>query len=348
MERNFSVKVNRTLSDKCYLLIGVPQGSILGPLLFILYTKELEVIAKRHGFSIHLYADDTQLYISFNPLSEKIDIEESIKACLNDIKQWMTLNFLKLNEDKTEMLIITPTSLSKKCFDTLVFGNETINAAHSARSLGVYFDDKLNMSHHVKEITQSCYMTLRNLWRIASKLHFHLKIQLVQSLILSRLDYCNAVLYGLPNYDLDQLQKVQNAAVRFIFGGKIKRFGHISPYLVQLHFLPIRFRLMFKVALLCFKCLNNIAPRYLCELINPKQQSYTNLRIDEDVFLLNNLPRPQFVKSQKAFCYSGPQVWNELPYIVRSSENLEVFKKKLKTHYFKMAFPDHTCNEDCI
>ena len=125
-ERLFYVKINNSKSDKCFLRIGVPQSSILGPILFILYTKNLEIIARRYGFEIHLYADDTQLYIEFDPVTQSKWIEQNIKACLNEIQAWMISNFLKLNEDKTETVIIHPKS-RQSASDSIISPSGTTN-----------------------------------------------------------------------------------------------------------------------------------------------------------------------------------------------------------------------------
>ena len=117
--------------------------------------------------------------------------------------------------------------------------------------LGVIFDDRLNLEKHINRVVSTCYANLRNLGRIASKLIKPLKVQLVHSLILSHIDYCNALFYNLPEYLLHKLTKVLYSAVRFIFGlrGSALRM-HMLPYLKSLHFLPVKFRIEFKIALL--------------------------------------------------------------------------------------------------
>ena len=95
---------------------------------------------------------------------------------------------------------------------------------------------------------------------------------------------------------------------------------------------------MFKIALLCFKCLNNTAPKYLCELISPKADSQMNLRIDYDYFLLEVPSKPQFSKTENAFIFSAPKIWNVLPYNIRSLSVIDTFKYRLKAHYFTEVF----------
>ena len=191
--RSFKVCVNRISSTECQLVIGVPQGSILGPLLFILYTKELELIVTRYGFSIHLYANDTQVYFSFDVHSSDPDLSK-VKACFQEIKSWMANNYLKLNEDKTEFVDIGPYISPIKDLD---LGDTLVHPTEKAKNLGFVFDHRLNLSNQVNAVSQVCYLNQRNLARIASKLSQDLKIQLVHSNILCFLDYCNAVYYGL-------------------------------------------------------------------------------------------------------------------------------------------------------
>lgn len=335
--RTFSVRVNSATSSSCILEIGVPQGSILGPLLFILYTKDLEKIVSKYGFSIHLYADDTQVYFSFDVNNANPDLS-ALKRCFQDIKQWMADNYLKLNEDKTEAMDI---GYYVSTVESIDLGDSSIKPIAKAKNLGFLFDHRLNLSDQVSTVSQACYLNQRNLSKIGSKLTHELKIQLVHSNILCFLDYCNAAYCGLHSNDLKRLQRIQNNAVRFIFGlyGTRKKQS-IAPYLKQLHFLPVRFRITFKVALLVFKCLNNMAPTYLNNLISLRKCHQQSSRLDDDFFLLEVPPKPILSRTEAAFTYSAPRIWNSLPYNIRSSSELSAFKSELKTYLFREAFDD--------
>ena len=191
--RSFSVKVKDSCSPETVLEVGVPQGSILGPLLFILYTKDLEHIASKYNCKIHLYADDTQLYFTFESGDES-NLEITLARCMADIKSWMVVNFLQLNPSKTEVIIISskhdqsssPTELKISNLHNAHVVNQTV------KSLGFYLDSSLSMSDQITSVVQACNIQIRNLWFIASKLTYDLKIQLVHALVLSRLDYQGA------------------------------------------------------------------------------------------------------------------------------------------------------------
>ena len=164
---------------------------------------------------------------------------------------------------------------------------------------------------------------------------------MVHSNILCFIDYCNSVYCRLTEKNLHKLQKIQNNAVRFIFGLYGKKLKEpISPYLKKLHFLPVKFRIKFKVALSVFKCINNLGPEYLKNLIQLRDIKRRSSRLDDDFYILKMPPRCNFSRSEAAFSHQGPLIWNELPFSIRSLTSLPDFKSQLKTHYFNIAFKD--------
>ena len=334
-DRRFKVKVKNSSSSGCTLEIGVPQGSILGPLLFILYTRDLEPIVTKYGFTIHFYADDTQVYFSFDVHSSNPDLT-LIKQCFSEIKQWMAMNYLKLNDGKTEFLDI---GYYVSPIASLDLGEVSIEPVDKAKNLGFIFDHRMNLNDQINAVSQICFLNLRNLKRIASRLSYDLRVQLVHSNILSFIDYCNSVYGGLTEKYLFKLQKLQNNAVRFIFGlyGK-RKYESIMPLLKKLHFLPVKYRIQFKVAMLVFKCLNNMAPEYLAAFISTRDIKRRSSRLDDDFYLLEVQKPPRFTRTEAAFSYYGPSIWNGLPYSLRCLTDIEQFKQKLKSYYFNIAF----------
>ena len=336
--RSFIVRVNDTFSNSSPLEIGVPQGSILGPLLFILYTKGLQSLAEKYNFSIHLYADDTQIYFKFDRRTSSEQISR-LKQFFVDIKNWMNINFLKMNDTKTEVMeLYSPYTSILPLFD-IDFNNCNVELSESAKNLGFSFDNSLHLNTQIKNVLKLTNLNLRNISRIGSKLCKSLKIQLVHGSIHSILDFCNGTYFGLSKFQLKKLQSVQNSAVRFIYCHKGKeRFQSIKPFLKELHFLPVEYRIHFKIALLTFKCINNVAPQYLKDMIQMKTCSKKSLRVDSDFFLLHQPPEPRCFHSRGAFSYSAPKVWNLLPYALRTMTSVEAFKCALKTHLFRRAF----------
>ena len=192
------------------------------------------------------------------------------------------------------------------------------------------------MDDQVNAVSRMCYLNLRNLIKIGSHLSRELKIQLVHSNILSCIDYCNSVYGSLSESNLQKLQKIQNNAVRFVFGiyGK-KRWQSVTPYLKELHFLPVRFRIKYKIALLVFKCINNLAPKYLLDLLSLRDAKRHRV---PDFYFLKVPKTPQFSRTAGAFSHSGPRIWNTLPFSIRCISETSEFKTSLKTHLFKIAY----------
>ena len=228
-----------TLSKPFDLKCGVPQGSCLGPLLFTIYMAKLLQILKHHLPSVHTYAEDTQLYLSFKPSDSSSEVEavSAMQTCISDVRAWMREDQLMLNDNKTEFLIIgTRQQLSKVSIQTIKIGQTEVSPVASARNLGIWFDTHLDMETQITKTCSSAFYYLYNIRHIRKYLSRESTEKLVHALISSRLDYCNSLLYGIPEYQTMKLQLVVNASARLIY--RVHKFCHITPLLAELHWLP--------------------------------------------------------------------------------------------------------------
>ncbi len=175
--------------------------------------SSLDSVIQKHGFSYHCYADDTQLYLSFHP--DDLTIAARISACPADISCWMKDCHLQFNLAKTELLVV---SANPSFHHNITFqlGSSTITPSKTAKNLGVVIDAKLNFSDHITKTARSCRFALYNI-KIRPFLSEHAIQLLVQACFLSRLDYCNDLLAGLPASSIKPLQLIQNVAARLIF-----------------------------------------------------------------------------------------------------------------------------------
>ncbi|XP_071761460.2 uncharacterized protein LOC139916471 [Centroberyx gerrardi] len=308
---------------------GVPQGSVLGPILFTLYMLPLGRVISRHGMSFHCYADDTQLYIKTAPSPSAA--MSCLSTCLEEIKAWMSRNFLQLNSSKTEALLVGTQSSP---IPHLTFDNQDIPLSSSVTNLGVRFDPHLTFHDHIKHLCKTSFYHLKNISKLRPTLTLSDAEKLVHAFISSRLDYCNALFTGIPGRSIQKLQYIQNSAARILM--RVRKHEHITPTLLSLHWLPVSFRVDYKVLLLTYKCINRHAPPYLQELITP-QTSTRTLRSTNSLLL--RAPSTKLrTMGDRAFCSAAPRLWNSLPNHLRAAQTLDSFKTGLKTFLFRKAF----------
>ena len=194
-----------------------------------------------------------------------VECKTTIEQCVRDIDNWMVINKLKLNQDKTEVVLISSRYRLKPPLDSLQIGNVTVVPSSSARNLGVIFDKCFNFEEHIKSICKSSHYHIRNIAKIRKYIDEESAKIVVHAFVTAKLDSCNSLLYGLPQHLISRLQSIQNTAARVVT--RTRKFDHITPVLKQLHWLPVRYRIVFKILLLVYKALNGTAPSYISELL---------------------------------------------------------------------------------
>jgi hypothetical protein len=199
---------------------------------------------------------------------------------LTEVRAWLVSQKLKFNDLKTEFLIIgTRQQLKKIEINSVRAGDVNIKPAESVRDLGAWFDKNMSMDVHVGKVCSKAFRGLYNIRQIRKFLSQEATKTLVHAFIMSHLDYCNSLLFGIPQYQYQCLQRVLNAAARMICF--TPRIAHITPVVMHLHWLPITFRVDFKIALLVYKALNGMAPQYIADLLSSKPEGNHHLRSDD-------------------------------------------------------------------
>ena len=312
---------------------GVPQGSVLGAPLYTFYTGPLSDVINSHNVDHLIYADDTQVYLTFSP-SERNAAIQKLENCVSDIKLWTTTNKLKLNDSKTEIIHITSKFRNSTPLPPIRIGDSLVQPVTSARNLGVTFDCHLNLKTHIRNICRSAWFGIHTIGKLRKYLDDKSTEKLAHAFVTSRLDFCNGILHNLPLSDLKKLQHIQNAAARIITRCSVG--DNITPVLHKLHWLPIQSRTTFKVLLTMYKISNGDAPEYLSDLVEP----YTPSRsLRSSSLNLYSIPRIHSkTYGEREFSWMGPSLWNALPDALRKSPTIDSFKRNLKTHLFNSAF----------
>ena len=339
--RSQRVRYDGLVSDISVLVCGVPQGSVLGPMLFTLYIADVFKIAEQHGFSMHGYADDMQLYDSCLP-GDIASLERRIILCVEEIHAWMKSNRLRLNAGKTG-LIWLGSAKRLVCTDTstLTVSGCSIIPADSVRNLGVILDSSLNFEKQVAKVVSNTYYHLRQIRKVRRSLSRDSCHALVRAAVISRLDYCNGLLGGATEHTNRQLNAVLRAAARLIL--KLPKTSSITDAMrLHLHWLHFPARVNFKLSTLAFKAQHGMAPPYLVDLCIPVSSLQRRHELRSNYTGLLVVPRCNTSTiGPRAFAVSAPTAWNNIPPELRCANiAFNSFRKCLKTHYFNTDLAD--------
>ena len=234
-DRTQRLQVETTTSDHVPLKCGVPQGPVLGPVIFTLYTAPIQRIIRKHEVKHHKYADDIQLHVEYDPAvpGAREKAIRRLEACIKEIRIWMSIRMLKLNDDKTEMVIFcSKHHLGQYGHCTINIGDSAIIPVSHVRNLGVQMDDHLSMISQVTAICAACNFQLYRLSSVRRYLTVDATKNAVQALITSRLYYCNSLLLNPPTSQIARLQRIQNKAARLVTLTSMRE--HITPLLKEL------------------------------------------------------------------------------------------------------------------
>ena len=262
---------------------------------------------------------------------------DAMERCISDLRKWIYRDKLKINDDKTEFLVIgSRQHLLKIHHCSVRVGTIDIKPVKVARNLGASFNPHFSILTHISMSCSAAFFWLHNIKRISQFLPRDKLEMVLHAFVTSRIDYCNGILYGLPDCEIAKLQRVQNAAARLLMS--CKKYDRITPVLINLHWLPVRYRINFKILLLTFKALYGMAPSYISDLIYTKTNTRYLLRSNEGVLLRHPSGKMKKSFGDRSFSVAAPTLWNALPVSLRSIKCISTFKSNLKNYLFKLAF----------
>ena len=304
-----------------------------------MYIKPLSAIIDSHSIIHHSFADDLQLQMSTPPdgISELL---HSIQSCISYVKAWATANMLKFNDNKTELMLVT-SKRTKHLHDlptSITIGNSQIPFKQSVKNLSFTLDCH-TMHAHVTNIAGTCYFELRRLASIRRFLTSTATATHVSAFALSRIDYCNSLLFGSTHDVTSHLQRIQNYAARVIL--HLPKSSNITTHLESIHLLLVKARSTYKIACLCYHCHSCTAPSYVVDMLHKKPLHTRNTRSSSCTMpLLNRPAHSKATLCDRSFSFASSFVWNSIPNDVRCTPSLLLSKARLKTYLFCSVYKD--------
>lgn len=313
--RTQRVSIDGVLSYSGEITAGVPQGSILGPLLFVIFINDLPKVLT--SSEILMYADDTVIFCKSTEVSK---IEQDLSRDLEKINEWMTDNMLYMHSGKTKVVLFgTHKRLSLNDDLRIQLQGKLVESVKYYKYLGVYLDRGLTFAEHINRLKVKAAKRLGALSRSRPFLTSHAAVKVYTAMVLPVFDYCDTVWDTLSDTQEDKLEKLQQRAVRIITMNQ--------PYLLDMNWPSLNLRRKMHTAILVFKCLNNNVPYFLQNYI-----SFTNpRRVTRNCESKCFIPKVKLVIGSNGFYYRGPHVYNSLPTYIRDEKLFSHFR----THVYK-------------
>ena len=326
-----SVRIGSAISSTQKIKFGVPQGSILGPLLFLIYINDLPKYIR--DCLLVIYADDTQILLT-GEIDKINELMQKAKEVLISAKAYYNKNGLLLNESKTQLIFFGSRQFISRIPEnvSLRLGDVTLVPTQNVKNLGVHMDNFLTFNVHIEELQKKVTGTLLFINRVSDRFSVECRVMVVQSLVLSTLNYCLRVWGSTNKTQMDRASKILNFAAKVAAGGA-KKYDHVTPIYNKLGWLRMGEKYIYEVCLLIFKTYNKLIPDWLFTLP-------TVVQVRGNRFNTRNLkslyvPRTNTDIGARSLNVIGPKLWNELPQNIRCSQTISSFKSHLMKFLLK-------------
>lgn len=320
--RTQKVSFNNTSSDPGHIKYGVPQGSILGPLLFLLFINDLPLYT---NVSTDLYADDTTLY---ETNSSKQEIEKKLQYAISDVANWCKQNGMVINLDKTKAMLVT-TRQKRSRIDSdlnILFNDVRLLTVSNEKVLGIQIDNHLSWGDHIRKVTRKMSTNIWLLSKIKGYLSHEHRLVFYKSYIQPHLDYANIVWGSTAKSNIKQIERLQKRACRVILDYNTE---NVYQSMIDLKIMTVSERVFFRKAKLMYKVSNDLTPVYLSDMFSKRQQvdhDGNELQILRSVAADNFvLPKPRTELYKSSLAFSGPVIWNCIDNNVKSAPSVESF-----------------------
>ena len=316
---------NRIFSQSDVIKCGVPQGSILGPLLFLIFINDLPLTVGDTVHSTDLYADDTTIYDIQDDVNT---LHSNLSDALSSLNTWCTENGMRVNVDKTKVMIITTNQkrrlLTKNNF-SLHYDNCVLNETQCEKILGINFQNDLKWDSHVTAICRKISSYLWLLSRIKDYVKLEYRILFYKAYIQPHLDYCSTLWGNTTAKNIRKLTRLQKRACRIMLG---RDYCNFESSLEILNLQTFSQRVTFNQAVFMYKVVNNDLPDYICEMFSKVDcLSSENYRLRSNMHSKFDIPMPHLEIYKNSLLYAGSMLWNNLPVQIKEASSIKQFKR---------------------